>query len=303
MYKQTIRDVSTYRSALSVKAVGEHFEEVLAKTTKLIEVGDGSVISIRNQAGLTRHTLPIMIPAEDARNTFDKNLFFLDTFGLKDNEADFMYTATLLSAIWEDPTINESYNSVARIAAGLYNQWVAGGYIRQFGLDVNEADNVRIVVTAYFFLQGTIIEEKDWRGDELYRLVRRIAEATGIPDKTVRGKMEAFELIKEDTHIDFNWLMTRLKEVSEILNYRMNPITALTAISSSWYRGMTAQPQLALNYKPFFIAMIYTAFNDRSASRTGIDNMIKTVLEGRRRQQAETFVGAIEGIIKEQTKG
>lgn len=301
MSKQSITSIPTYSAATTALAINQHFEEFLAKTTKVITVADGSIISIRNQSGLSRHSLPIMISAEDQRNTTDKNLFFLDTFGLKDSEADFMYTATILSAIWEDPTINESFNGVQRLASGLYNQWLAGAYTRQFGLSVEEGNNVKVVVGLYYQFQGMEIDLSD--ADTIHRVIRQVADASGVPDRDVKGIIDKYDILTDGEVAEFSWFLTSLKKVSEILNYRMNGVTALSIVSNSWYRGMTAQPQLALNYKPFFIAMLYTAFNDRSASRTGIDIMIKNALEGRRRQQAETFVGAIESIMRAQVNG
>lgn len=302
MKKLSIVEVASYNAATTHNATNGQFTEFLAKTTKVINVGDGSIISVRNKAGHVRHTLPIMISAENERNTYHRNIFFLDTFGLKDNEADFMYTATLLTAIYEDPTINECFNGVNRLASGLYVQWLANTYIRQYGLDVSESDNIKVVTALYWCSMGRYLND-DIKGDDAFKLIRQVADASGVPEKDVKVIIDKYELLDandETKRVDFTWYMWAMKAVSEILGYRMNGVSAMSAISNSWYRGMAIQSQMAMNYKPFFIAMLYTAFNDRSAARTGIDTLIKNTLEGRRRQQAETFVGTIESIIKAQ---
>lgn len=297
MSKRNLTTIPTYRASFTEQMTAEHMDSIIAKETRIVNVGDGAVISIRKQAGLKRHSLPIMLPAHDNRNTFDKHLFLLDTFGLKDYEADFMYNATLLSAIWEDPTINESFNSVNRLASSLYVRWLAGSYIRQFGLEFSDGDAVKVVTALYWYLNGETIDHAELSGERIHKLMAQVADASGVPIKDVKGFIDN-DILKDKETIDWNWYMRTLQEVSDVLKYRLNAVTALSIASNSWYRGMAAQPQLATQYRPFFISMLYTAFNDRSASRTGIDTLIKSTLEGSRRMQAETFVRAIDGIMR-----
>lgn len=298
MKNLTIREISTYLASHNTRAKNEHFSEIIAKTSKIVNVGDGSVIAIRNISGLTRHSLPMMVSSTNGRNTFGKNLFLLDTFGLKDNEVDFMYTATILTAIWEDETINENFSSVNRLASNLYNRWVAGTLIRQLGVDYDEHDNIKVVAGLYYILQGESINTETFRGDTIHRVYRQVAEASDVPIKNVKEIIDKLDLLDDGITLTWNWFFEALKKASNILRYRLTEVSAMTSISGSFYRGMVAQPQLALNYKPFFIAMLYTVFSDRSAARTGLDTLVKSSLEGRRRQQSEMFVGAIESIIK-----
>lgn len=300
MNKTKLVRLATYRAACGSACLTEHMEEMRAEQTRVVEVGEGSMISIRNIAGLRRHTLPIMLEAEDPKNTHDRNIFFVDTFGLKSNEANFMYNATVLSAIWEDPTINESFNGVGRLAPTLYVEWLASGYIRMFGLDYSESDAVKVVTALYYHLQGTTITEASIEGDNILALIRKVGDATSVQDRRVRDIIDTNDIFGDEVECNFEWYMAALRKVSKMLDHRLNNVSALAIVSNSWYRGMTSPPQLALNYRPFFIAMLYTAMVDSSAARTGIDNMIKNALGGNRRQNAEVFVSSIEGIMKEQ---
>ncbi len=298
----SIVTVGTYGASTTPKATGQHLDELIAGRTKIVEIGDSSMLSIRNTAGLSRHPLPILLPADHHTNSYKKNIIFLDTFGLNDSQTDFMYMAAVLTAIWEDENINESFNSVNRLASGLYVRWVADGYINQYGLEYTDADAVKTVAGLYYQLQGYQIDLNEFQDQDVYRVIRQVADSTGVPDKDVKKIIDKFDLIKDKQLIDFDWLIQAFKTVSDLLNVRMNHITALTLVSNSWFRGMAAQPQLALNYKPMFLAMLFTAFNDRSTARTQFDNMIKNTLEGKRRDQAEVFVSAMEAVVKAQVK-
>lgn len=300
MKNLSIVNIGTYRAAMSVKMIEEHLAELIAKRTKVIQVGDASIISIRNTAGLTRHSLPIMLQPNDPRNNFGKNVFFLDTYGLKAQDIDFRYMATLLTAIWEDPSINESFFAVNRLALSLYGRWIAGGFNRRFGIDYADQNAVSVVIALYYILQGEDIQERDFNLERISKIIRMIADSTNVKDDVVKNVMMQYDLIKDGTVINYQWLMETLPKVCDILKYRMNDVTAMSVVSGSWYPNDVASPQLAMNYKPYFIAMLYTAFSDRNAGRTGLDSLIKNVLEGRRRDQADGFVRAIDGIIKEQ---
>jgi len=302
MNKLSIVDTPTYKAAMSTGAKQDHLAELIAGTTKRIEVGDASVISVIRKSGPKRHSLPILISPDEASNTLHKNLLILNTASLRDHEANFMYTATVLTAIWEDETINEDYRTVSRMAANIFVRWTGGAVINRFGVAPADGDAVRIVAAIYYHFQGMRFNEDDYEGRGSYAILAKLAEATGVPNSRVKEIVDEFDFFEDKTLFDFTWYVSTLKRVSAILNDLVDAQALLASITNSWFPGLVVPPQLALQYRPFFIAMLYSAFNDRSASKTSFVRLITNILEGKRRRQGEIFVSAVESIMKAQTR-
>lgn len=191
-----------------------------------------------------------------------------DIVSTSDNDFKF----ELIRASLMDHMINGSVKDLLSLGSFpllVYSRWIAENITKRMGL--NPAEQAKLVVITAFFYNSLYREVATFSEVELSRMVQMISKVTYIPTNICQ---EVADNILP---------MHNLKEyvsqcISLIDSPRLEKFSIgllLTILMNSWY-GLNSKETVcvALEHPPTWLALVYSALNDRSYRTTGISKVV-----------------------------
>jgi hypothetical protein len=180
------------------------------------------------------------------------------------NELDFLILRAILSKQWSDGD-QQGLSIIQDFPLRIYTRFLSEALVRRLGLDPLE--QMKLAVLSGFFYLSQFETDLKLNDRNKTSFAIRISRATSIgTDKvlSILDEMHNFgdELVGcslEDFCHDAKRVLTSIRA------NQINPGIIIASISGSWYGANSRETvAAALEYPPFFNALIYSALSDRS---------------------------------------
>lgn len=268
---------------------------------KVITVADSSIMVMPTKRGqFPMRSVPDFLASDAPGNTYHKNILYIDSLGIKDIEYDFRFLSGSLSLAYADPMISEDFNSVNTFAGKVYINWVSRSITQRLGLPLEDRLKMDVVLAAFYVQDGAYTDDYTNKNRE-HQLIQSIANITGHSASEVVSILDS--LAPDNNYLDSGGVPSMesvtpyLKNISAEMDLKINENTIVQVTSNSWYgTGATYQCIAAVNYRPFFIAMVYTAIKSPSFKRARFTTLINDYVIGKDKDQANRFLRTIEHI-------
>lgn len=185
---------------------------------------------------------------------------------------------TILNAklikLWSegDASVRRDFLSVGDFATKSFVAWLAGAIALRLGLDLGQTAILRALTTIYYLQLHETPGSTPLDQDRLF--IRAARSLPGIDPVSLRVSIG--DLPKLETITDY------VKWVKAVINSpRTEDLTVgfiYIAIGFSYGPAYREAVTVALEYPPTFIAMVYTALNDRGYSKTALGKVIEKII-------------------------
>lgn len=195
-----------------------------------------------------------------------------------------------LNLIWmqESPTL---LRDVSQIATDVFASWVSENVVRRFAMDPQEQKT--LAVYAAFFYQCLFVDSTEELTDPVrHRMAATIARATRIQAQEVLEVIDRFQTPLKGLGEFCQWMKDVTKSVRLT---EMNPALLIQILGGTWF-GSNARElvAVALEHPPTWIAILYSAYNERTYKHSGI-----ATIAGRGDSKAgRLFVQAVSNLVR-----
>lgn len=194
-------------------------------------------------------------------------------------EYNFAKSRHAMQLLWSDDQISQIANST-RWAAVVFSMWISDSLQRAMALNYMEAEEVRVI--AHMYYQSLFVDKSD--SEEIERCLVHTVKGGKLQAQQVFdiwdqvAKQEGFDFAKMDLS-DFAKALS--VGVSGMRLQSMNMGLLITILRNSWY-GTNAKDILvvALEHPPTWIALLYTAINERTYKTTSIAKVAEKMARG-----------------------
>jgi hypothetical protein len=201
----------------------------------------------------TRHGQKVVIDSR-ATKKFDRDgVLYVSA----PSDFNFAKREAILTYLWAQGAV--AFSQLGELPIRVYARWVSEGIVRRLGLD--PMDQLRVsVLAAYFYLCGFSPEPLS-EGQQI-GVSNLISRAVGLPVNHV------LPVVQTAGHItDLKDFVEKLKmaEGASPRLEQLNVALIYTLLNGSWFgarKGLIVAT--ALEYPPTFLAMLLTAYTDRS---------------------------------------
>lgn len=196
-----------------------------------------------------------------------------------------LYTAALMSG--EDGVIDILRDQLALAFGYWISKSIKIGY--NLGLD----SELRIMVVAMYYYLYMTSDTDEIEASALYFKISKLFPQSG-KDKDVENVLKDTEL----KPISFDNLVSNMKSVintGELSTMGIN--TVVNILSNSWF-GYQQQENImmATDHAPTFIAMIYTAYNDKAYKNSRLANVL---MSQKRNIKMDDFIKRVDLFVKD----
>jgi len=175
----------------------------------------------------------------------------------------------------------DSLQFLGQIPFRVYARWLSESIVRRLGLPPEEQQ--RISALAGYYYQCLYQPFSDLKGDQKLQMAVKIRNYVGIPTEVTLPLIDPLVILNG---IDEFCEAVREMIPNPRLN-NLNPAFLISICSGVWF-GPAAKEvaAAALEYPPAFIAMVYTALNDRTMHGAQFTKLVESVSKP---QQATDF--------------
>lgn len=198
----------------------------------------------------------------DIRSVITKHgtqFFDNDAYRIRNKmEYDLLRSRLILNYIWLTKR-PQMLRDISFVCAGVYSSWISEGISRRFALD--PLDQLKITVLSAIFYYTLFMDRPNFDDDEYNWVVGAVMKATKAPSKLV---MEILDAVK-----GFKNLKDFCEKIKEVLdNPRLQDLNEglmISILGTSWFgTGSKEILGVSLEHPPTWIAVLYSAFVDRS---------------------------------------
>lgn len=277
----------------------EYLQAFVERKFEMHTIGESVIFALNRQRGnLPKTNLPYVVPPNHAANTRNQTIVISDMAGIKDEEASLRYINTVLTSVWEDPLVKERFLPMRKFAAKAYMNWVSRGLVNRFSLPFEDKTHLDILCAIFFYCNGHDFQEVIKSSN--YKFYADIGELTGLGANRLVHTMEKCGLKEIEGRFDMDALVDAMRLVSRDCHEKISYSSLTSVLARSWYgeAGMF-YCNLALEYPPMFLTLVYFALTDRTYSRSQFGNVLKEFSIGRRVDQGDTFTRNLGQAIKD----
>lgn len=198
------------------------------------------------------------------------------------SDRDFAVLRGRLTKAWLEGRFGDM-TALGDLAPTVFYSHVAEGIVRRLGLSAAEQRPLAILACYFYF--GQFEQDREITEREILRFVPRIARLTANPADYVLSVLDTLAVEKDEgpktypVLQDLDQFVDACKRVSP--NPRLHTLNTgllLSAIAGGWY-GPAARETVAigLEYPPTWIALIYTALQDRTFNGALFTKLVQRV--------------------------
>ena len=256
------------------------------------------------QVGICRKTntipksnIPFVYLSSDEANTTNRTVVLCDGTGVRDLEADLRYVNTIITALWEDPTIHERFITVRKFATRAYVNWVGRGLMNRFNINFQDKVVMDVLLAIYYYSACGTPSEYFANGE--FNAVRQISEAINIPVARVVEVINDYKIADVESTYRFADCIVHIQSISDDLKSKITVTSATAVLSRSWYgEGGTFYSNLAVEYPPMFLTLLYFALVSTDFKRTNLANVVKEFAIGRNTNIGEMYVKQFNAYVQ-----
>lgn len=201
--------------------------------------------------------------------------------------------AILQKAWMVEPSARTRMASLGELPLHTYSYWVAEGISRVITADVNTQRE--IVELAAWFYQCSFIEQLPNDEDFIYKVASKISRVSwGTIDPII-------EMINQVGYLkDLSDLSNAIRNLQSVRTDKVNPGLIVTALAGSWFGSTSARETaaVALEYPPFFLAMLTRATTDALYRKSPIFDIAKRAdKRGKFDEYHRAYMNLIRSIV------
>lgn len=198
-----------------------------------------------------------------------------------------------LTKLWVegDATARHDFLNVGDFALKAFTSWVSSALALRLSLDFGQTSMLRALTTIYFLQLHEAVDSHTTPLEQDRIMVRAARALAGVDPVTLHaavGEVPPLESIS-----DF------VAWVKKVMNSpRVEQLTVgfiYIALGASYGPAYREAVAIALEYPPMFIAMVYSAVNDRGYSKTGLGKTVERVIS---RDNHKEFIKNVNNLIK-----
>ncbi|AFI55397.1 hypothetical protein TSMG0114 [Halocynthia phage JM-2012] len=262
-------------------------------------LNETTLLGLNQRKGeLPKTNLPYVVSHDAEFNTHNKTIVLADSSGLRGGEADLRYTNMILTGLWEDPHINETFTITRKFAAKAYMQWISRNLLTRFNLNYEDSSELNVLSAIYYYCStGTPADILNKRN---YKAYADLGEITNIGVVRVTEVISKFEITDIDETFTFNHMVNLMRNISDDTKGKITPEVIMSTLAHSWYgEGGVFYCNLAIEYPPMFLSMLYYALVEKSYISTRFGKIVSEFAVGRKSNIGELFTRQLHGIIKD----
>lgn len=278
--------------------INEYLQALINKDLDVREINDTSILAINSSNNdLPKMNVPIVLGTEHRANTQGKPIVMLDNNRLRDTDADLRLTLGLLMSAYEDPAIQERFYSVRKLATKAYVNWLGRALTSKFNLPYEDKVEMDIILATYFYCNADT--PKKYLGEGTYKGLADLDEITRYGLAKIESVLAKHELADLDITLTMERCIMCIRTISERTEKVITMANVMATVGYSWYgEGSNLFCNLAIEYPPMFITLMYFALIDRSFKRTNLGTVIKEFAVGRETRLGDNFTKQVSTIIK-----
>lgn len=183
------------------------------------------------------------------------------------------------------------------LPAKVFSRWIVQALTSRFNLDVGTQLAISMVACFYYF---QMVSNERLEKENLLHYASHVANITGTSREQASALVESMNALYtiDDMIAEFKRVTqsTRLKE--------LNFTGLFTVLSMSWV-GVHSRENIAvaLEHAPTFLAMVYSAGNDRSFRKTVIARQVESAGRGSEVQSYLKYINRLIGQYFEDGRG
>lgn len=204
-------------------------------------------------------------------------------------EYGFLLVRAALVKLWADGE-QSALLAAADLPASVFMRWVSESLVRRLGLSPSDQQALVALSGFFYFSQFTNEPMTDERSH--INVASRIARLTRVPVAVT------LELLRDAGRVDsvFEFVELLKARVQSPRMENLNPGLLYAVLGGSWFGAAGREiAGVALEYPPYLAAMIYTAVNDRSYRKTGLNKLVEQL---DRNQAGKTFSHQIAHLMQ-----
>ena len=251
----------------------------------------------KTKGKLPKTNLPYVVSKDNKSNTHGKTIVLVDSSGLRDTEADLRYVNMIMTAVWEDPTIAERFINTRKFATKAYMNWIGRALKARYNFSFEDQAEINTLTAVYYYC--TTGEPKDILAERNYKAYADLGEITGLGVVRVKATIDRFKISDYDGSISFESIVNLMSQVSDDTKNKVSIQAVMSSMSTSWYgEGGVFYCNLALEYPPMFLSLLYFSLVDKTYTQTRFGKTISEFAVGRNVRIGEMFAKQINSQIK-----
>lgn len=276
----------------------EYLRGLVEGNLETLELLDTSLLGInRSKGSLPKINIPYVVPANHEINTHSKTIVLADTSGVRGSEADLRYINAILTAGWEDPLIDEKYYSVRKFATKAYMNWISRSMKNRFNLSFEDASEMSILAAVYYFCAhsniGEILDPKN------FKAYADLAEITNLGAIRVKAVIDRYSLTTINSEFTLASMVDCMSRISNDTKNKISVETLMSTLAHSWYgEGGVFYCNLALEYPPMFLTLLYFSLVDKGYTKTRLGTLVSEFAVGRNTSMGDMYAKQINTIVK-----
>ena len=251
----------------------------------------------RNKDAAPRSNIPFVFLPDEEANTQNKTIVLCDGTGIRDLEADLRFVNLILTSMWEDPIIHERFSAIRKFAAKAYITWFGRSLMNRYNLNWSDKIEVDILAAIYYYSADGV--PSDHFGPDNFTAMRQIAEIVNVPTSRVADVIADRSFGDTNSTFTFKDLIDCIGEVSTDLKSKVSVTSVTAVLANSWYgEGGKFYCNLAVEYPPMFMTLLYFALVSTDFKRTNLANLVKEFAVGRQVNQGEMYVKQLNTYVR-----
>lgn len=198
-----------------------------------------------------------------------------------------------LTKLWVqgDASVRHDFLNVGDFALKSFTSWVCSALALRLGLDFSQTTMLRALTTIYFLQLHEVVSSHTTPLEQDRIMVRAARALVGMDPITLNAAVGQIPPLKD--------IKDYVAWVKKVLNTpRVEDLTVgfiYIALGASYGPAYREAVAVALEYPPTFIAMVYTAVNDRGYSKTGLGKVVERVIS---RDNHKEFIKNVNNLTK-----
>ena len=260
-------------------------------------VNGSSILAVNRTKGQMPKThLPYILHPTDGANTTDLTILMYDVNGVQSAEADLRYLNAMLTIGWEDPLMQERYLTTRKFATKAYMTWIGRSLRTRHNFSVEDQIQIDIILAVFYY--SAVGNPSEIFSRAKFKSYTDIAEITMARASMILDVVER-NGINEMSHFGLEEMVYMLTKVSDDTRSKISLPALQSQLSGSWVgEGRVYYSNLAMEYPPMFLTMLYNSLVERSFSRTPFSNVVQEFAVGRKSNVGEMFTRTLSEQIK-----
>ncbi|MGG4591724.1 hypothetical protein ACLPJK_26055 [Pseudomonas aeruginosa] len=197
-----------------------------------------------------------------------------------------------LQHLWQSEGFNRlDLRHIGELPGSVFSKWIARTLVHARGLDEAESLATQLICAYYYY--SLFISEKELAGHNRDKIIKLTADTVRVPFETAQNNLSELGYLS-----GVDDLTAALRQgIGSARASDINNVLLYNALGNSWFgSNKTELISVALEHPPTWVAMIYTAVNDRGYRKSQIGAL---ALNSSRKQSDKLLTRNVESLVRE----